>query len=173
MQDVAVKSVSSHFSETLTGLSIPSFGGQCFRRPGGSRFSGESSAAARLSSASSPDSDSRCLNAWKFWPRAHAVKGDRRLDGGVRGRIAHRRGFPDGRRDRCNLMLARAGRRSGAGKAIGLPLDGRRIRARASSINSVQRSRHRSRAVSSPNASTPRSAIHSNRFGGRTKKPEE
>ena len=46
-------------------------------------------------------------------------KGARRLDGIVQGRVAHRRGCPDGRR---NPMPARAGRRSGAGRAIGLPL---------------------------------------------------
>ena len=147
-------------------MSIPPFGGRRFRRSGGSRISGASSAAARLSSSSFPDSDSRCLNAWKSWPRACAVKGDRRLDGIVRGRVAHRRGLPDSRRDRRNLMPARAGRHSGAGTAIGLPLGGRRVRARASSINSVRRSRRRLRAVSSPNASVPRRQTTQTGSGG-------
>ena len=79
-------------------------------------------------------------------------KGALRLDGIIQGRIAHRRGCPDGRR---NPMPARAGRRSGAGRAIGLPLGGRRVRARANSTNSVRRPRCRSPAVSSPNASVP------------------
>ena len=62
-------------------------------------------------------------------------------------------------------MPARAGRRSGAGRAIGLPLGGQRVRARASSINSVRRPRHRSRAVSSPNASVPRRQTSQNGSG--------
>ena len=72
-------------------------------------------------------------------------KGDRRLGRIVRGKFAHRRGFPDGRRD---PMPERAGRRSGAGKAIGLPLGGRRVRARVNLTNSVQRLRCRPSAVS-------------------------
>ena len=120
----------------------------------------------RQPSTSSPDSDSRCLNAWKSRPRARAVKGDRRLDGGVRVRLARRRGFPDGRRDRRNLMLAKAGRRSGPGKAIGLPLGGQKVRARASPINSVRRPRRRSRAASSLNALAPRRQTTQTGSGG-------
>ena len=65
-----------------------------FRRSGGSRLSGASSAAARLLSASSPDSDRQCLNAWKSWPRARAVKGDRCLDGASGGGSLTAAAFP-------------------------------------------------------------------------------